>query len=76
MTSASATIKTSGTISNKRIEALSELLLKTESFCNKNGHRKATKPITEVTIMEILVKELTLINFKSNPLRHKPHQTQ
>jgi hypothetical protein len=55
---------------------LSELLLNTESFCNKNGQRKATKPITEVTIMEILVKELTLINFKSNPLRHKPHQTQ
>ena len=75
ITSARATIKTSGTISNKRIDALSELLLKTESFCNKNGHKKAIKPITDVTIIEILVKELTFINFKSNPLRHKSHLT-
>ena len=73
ITSARATIKTSGTMSNKRIDALSELLLKTESFCNKNGHKKAIKPITDVTIIEILVKELTFINFKSNPLRRMSH---
>jgi hypothetical protein len=73
ITSARATIQTKGTISNKRIEALSELLLKAESFCNKNGHKNATKPITEVTIIEILVNELTLINFTSSPLRHMPH---
>ena len=65
-----------GTIRNKSIDALSELLLNAESFCNKKGHKKATKPINEVTIIDKLVNELTLINFKLNPLGQKQHLTR